>query len=52
MGETIEDLFSSTVHDSYGVSFRFSLERTALFRADLGFSDEGMNFTFAYGLSF
>ena len=52
VGETIEDLFSSTVHDSYGVSFRFSLERTALFRADLGFSDEGMNFTFAYGLSF
>jgi len=46
------DLWHTTVHDSYGASFRFSLERTALFRADLGFSDEGMNFSFAYGLSF
>lgn len=52
VGDTVDDLFSSTVHDSYGISFRFSLERTALFRADLGFSDEGMNFTFAYGLPF
>jgi len=52
VGENADDLFSSTVHDSYGASFRFSLERTALFRADLGFSDEGMNFTFAYGLPF
>jgi len=52
VGDGLDALFSSTVHDSYGVSFRFSLERTALFRADLGFSDEGMNFNFAYGLSF
>jgi len=46
------DLMTATVHDSYGVSLRFFLERTALFRADLGFSDEGTNFTFAFGLSF
>jgi len=52
VGGSIEDAFASTIHDSYGVSFRLSLERTALFRADLGFSDEGMNFTFAYGLPF
>ena len=52
VGGNMDDLFSSTVHDSYGISFRLSLERTALFRADLGFSDEGTNFTFAYGLSF
>lgn len=52
VGDSLGDLFSSTVHDSYGVSMRLSLERTALFRADLGFSAEGTNFTFAYGLSF
>lgn len=52
VGGSVDDLFSSTIHDSYGASLRFSLERTAIFRADLGFSDEGMNFTFAYGLSF
>ena len=50
--DNLSDLISATVHDSYGVSFRFTLERTALFRADLGFSDEGTNFTFAFGLSF
>lgn len=50
--DNLKDLLSATIHDSYGISFRFSLERTALFRADIGFSDEGTNFTFAYGLSF
>jgi outer membrane protein assembly factor BamA len=50
--DSFNELWSATVHDSYGTSLRFSLERTALFRADLGFSDEGTNFTFAYGLSF
>lgn len=45
-------LGSADIHDSCGVSLRASLERTALFRADLGFSDEGTNFTFTYGLSF
>ncbi|MEM7260587.1 MAG: BamA/TamA family outer membrane protein, partial [Planctomycetota bacterium] len=37
---------------SYGVSFRASLERQALFRADFGFSPEGFAFTASYGLSF
>jgi len=50
--DNINDLVTATVHDSYGISLRFSLERTALFRADMGFSDEGTNFTFAFGLSF
>ena len=50
--DNLNDLMSAAVHDSYGVSLRFFLERTALFRADLGFSDEGTNFTFAFGLSF
>ncbi|MBW2611842.1 MAG: BamA/TamA family outer membrane protein [Deltaproteobacteria bacterium] len=52
VSDSLEDFRTATIHDSYGTSLRFSLERTALFRADLGFSDEGMNFTFAYGLSF
>ncbi len=40
------------IHTSYGIGLRVSLERTALFRADLGFSGEGTNFTLAFGLSF
>jgi hypothetical protein len=49
---SLDKLPDATIHDSYGVSFRFCLERSALFRADLGFSREGTNFTFTYGLSF
>ncbi|MFC1862917.1 BamA/TamA family outer membrane protein [Thermodesulfobacteriota bacterium] len=52
VAESLEKLPRVAIHDSYGLSFRFSLERSALFRADLGFSDEGTNFTFTYGLSF
>jgi hypothetical protein len=37
---------------SYGFGLRTCLERTALFRADFGFADEGMAFTLSYGLSF
>jgi hypothetical protein len=37
---------------SYGIGLRVSLERTALFRADFGFSGEGLNFTLGFGLSF
>jgi hemolysin activation/secretion protein len=48
----LSGLWSETVHDSYGIGFRFSLERTAQFRADLGFSKEGTNFSFGYGQSF
>ena len=50
--DNLHDLWSAKVHDSYGVSLRVSLERTALFRVDLGFSDEGTNFVITYGLSF
>jgi hypothetical protein len=52
VADSIDSLPDATVHDSYGFSLRISLERSALFRADLGFSDEGTNFTFTYGLSF
>jgi hypothetical protein len=40
------------VHASYGLGARFSLERTAMFRAGVGFSPEGVNFTVAFGLPF
>jgi outer membrane protein assembly factor BamA len=46
------DLPTAKVHASYGVGLRFSLERLAVFRTDLGFSDEGTNLTVAFGLSF
>jgi hypothetical protein len=49
---SLADLPSATIHASYGVGLRISLERVAMFRTDLGFSDEGTNLTVAFGLSF
>jgi outer membrane protein assembly factor BamA len=46
------NLFDDTPRYSYGTSLRISLERTALFRLDLGFSAEDTNFSIAYGLTF
>ena len=45
-------IFSTRIQQSYGVSFRVSLERAAPFRVDVGFSDEGMQVNAAFGLSF
>jgi hypothetical protein len=44
--------FHERVRQSYGISGRATIERAALFRADLGFSEEGMNFSAGFGLSF
>jgi Omp85 superfamily domain len=49
---SLGDLPSAKVHASYGIGLRVSLERIALFRADLGFSDEGTNLSVGFGLSF
>lgn len=49
---SLGDLPEAKIHASYGVGVRVSLERLAVFRADMGFSDEGMNLTIAFGLSF
>jgi hypothetical protein len=49
---SLGDLPSARVHASYGVGLRISLERVAMFRTDLGFSDEGTNLTVSFGLSF
>jgi len=45
-------LFHERVRQSYGVSGRATIERAALFRADLGFSEEGLNFSAGFGLAF
>lgn len=52
VANSLDKLPGARVHASYGLGLRFSLERTAMFRADIGFSPEGMNFTIAFGLPF
>ena len=49
---SLAKLPTAPVHMSYGVGLRFSLERTAVFRADVGFSSEDINVTVGFGLSF
>ncbi|MDE0960490.1 MAG: hypothetical protein OSB09_06895 [Planctomycetota bacterium] len=46
-------LLDAAVHSSIGVGARFTFERQALFRVDLGWSDEGdTNLSISYGLPF
>jgi Omp85 superfamily domain len=52
VADGLDRLPAARVHMSYGVGLRFSLERTAVFRADVGFSSEGVNVTVGFGLSF
>jgi hypothetical protein len=52
VADSLEELPDARVHTSYGIALRFTMERTALFRADVGFSREGVNFTAAFGLPF
>lgn len=54
-GSVASRLDTLTLEDlpwSGGVSFRMALERTTLFRVDIGGSPEGAQVTIAYGLSF
>lgn len=46
------DLFQATPKHSAGIGFRATLERSAPFRVDLGFSKEGAEVTAGFGLSF
>ena len=48
----IEDLDGARYLDSYGMGLRVAFAREASFRVDFGFSDEGMNYTIAFGNSF
>src|SRR6266540_7310030 len=52
VADSLDRLPAARVHTSYGIGLRFSLERTAVFRADVGFSREGFNVTAGFGLSF
>ena len=52
MAPSLGDLPSARIHTSYGIGLRIALERIALFRVDLGFSDEGTNISAGFGLSF
>jgi Omp85 superfamily domain len=52
VGPSFDALFDDKAKYSYGVSLRFSLERTALFRVDYGISNEDNNLSIAYGLTF
>ena len=52
VANSLDALPSARIHTSHGVGVRFSLERTAVFRADVGFSREGANVTVGFGLSF
>lgn len=52
VAEDVGAIFRSRVAQSYGVGFRIGLERAAIFRLDLGFSDDGLNFAAGFGLSF
>ncbi len=52
VAESLAELPAARIHTSYGVGLRFSLERTAVFRADVGFSNEDVNVTVGFGLSF
>jgi hypothetical protein len=46
------DLFDVKVRHSYGVGLRFMLERTAPFRVDLGFSEDGYELSAGFGFTF
>ncbi|MEE3328407.1 MAG: BamA/TamA family outer membrane protein [Myxococcota bacterium] len=52
VAEDVGAIFHSRVAQSYGFGFRVGLERAAIFRLDLGFSDDGLNFAAGFGLSF
>lgn len=45
-------LFEARVRQSYGIGLRATLERLAPFRLDVGFSEEGVEVTARFGLSF
>ncbi len=52
VGPGLESIDESKVRDSVGLGLRLGLERQAVFRLDVGFSEDGTNLTILYGLSF
>ena len=49
---TIAGLDQASILQSYGIGLRFTLERSAPFRIDLGFSEEDVELVIRFGLSF
>jgi hypothetical protein len=45
-------VFKARPAQSYGIGMRVSLERAALFRLDIGFSEDGYNFAAGFGVPF
>jgi outer membrane protein assembly factor BamA len=52
VAEAGPELFASKVRHSYGFGLRFMLERTAPFRLDLAFSEDGYEFSAGFGFEF
>ncbi len=52
VGGSGADLFHSRLRHSYGLGLRVTLERAAPFRVDVGFSEDGVNISAGFGLSF
>jgi hypothetical protein len=52
VADSLAELPDARIRTSYGIGLRFSMERTAVFRADVGFSAEGANVTVGFGLPF
>ena len=52
VGGSASGLFHEKVRHSYGASLRISFDRTNPLRFDFGFSEDGMEFSLGYGLSF
>ena len=52
VADNASELFQERVRHSYGLSGRFTMERQAIFRADVGFSEDGTNFSAGFGLPF
>jgi len=46
------ELFVTRIRQSYGVGLRVTLERSAPFRVDVGFSEDGVSVNARFGLSF
>lgn len=52
VSDEISNLGDAEVKHSYGVGLRFTLERSAPFRVDIGFSEEDVEVSARFGLSF
>jgi len=52
VADGLEDVFDNRYLDSYGVGLRVAFAREALFRIDVGFSDEDAILTIEFGHSF